>query len=229
MKKILKNTLFIILVIFILTGCTNKNKDESKQSDKINEEINYIEDNIFNIVNKYAKGEYLKNNAIDWDSILKDEKKINDSLDSILIDFSQVNIDKNDLAQFSNKLDNLLILTSDKKEIEVINELSNIYSLLPNFMEKYVDNKSEINKKKLKALILSSYVISNSKSWVDAKVSIQNVENKYAEMMNDVNYIKENSYNLNKVYVLIQELKSAINLENINLVNLKYISLIEKL
>ena len=229
MKKILKNTLFIILVIFILTGCTNKNKDESKQSDKINEEINYIEDNIFNIVNKYAKGEYLKNNAIDWDSILKDEKKINDSLDSILMDFSQVNIDKNDLAQFSNKLDNLLILTSDKKEIEVINELSNIYSLLPNFMEKYVDNKSEINKKKLKALILSSYVISNSKSWVDAKVSIQNVENKYAEMMNDVNYIKENSYNLNKVYVLIQELKSAINLENINLVNLKYISLIEKL
>ena len=122
MKKILKNTLFIILVIFILTGCTNKNKDESKQSDKINEEINYIEDNIFNIVNKYAKGEYLKNNAIDWDSILKDEKKINDSLDSILMDFSQVNIDKNDLAQFSNKLDNLLILTSDKKEIEVINE-----------------------------------------------------------------------------------------------------------
>ena len=221
--------MFIILVIFILTGCTNKNKDESKQSDKINEEINYIEDNIFNIVNKYAKGEYLKNNAIDWDSILKDEKKINDSLDSILMDFSQVNIDKKDLAQFSNKLDNLLILTSDKKEIEVINELSNIYSLLPNFMEKYVDNKSEINKKKLKALILSSYVISNSKSWVDAKVSIQNVENKYAEMMNDVNYIKENSYNLNKVYVLIQELKSAINLENINLVNLKYISLIEKL
>lgn len=229
MKKILKNILFIILIVLILTGCTNKNKYENKQNDKINEELNYIEDNVFNIVNKYAKGEYLKNDVIDWDSILKDEKKLNDSLDSILIDLSQVNIENNDLVQFSNKLNNLLIFTSEKKEVEVINELSNIYLLLPNFMEKYSENKNEINKKRLKSLILSSYAISNSKSWEDAKGSIQNVENKYAEMMNDVDYMKENSYNLNKVYILIQELKSAINLENINLVNLKYISLIENI
>ena len=47
-------------------------------------------------------------------------------------------------------------------------------------------------------------------------------------MMNNVDYMQENSYRLNRIYVLLGEIKNATDLENINLVKLKYINFIEK-
>ena len=57
---------------------------------------------------------------------------------------------------------------------------------------------------------------------------LKKAENKYRTMMDDVDYIKEYSYNLNKVFVLIGELKNAIELEEIELTKVKYINFIEK-
>ena len=48
-------------------------------------------------------------------------------------------------------------------------------------------------------------------------------------MMNDVNYSKENSYNLNKIFVEIEELKSAINLENLPLIRIRFVNFIEEM
>ena len=47
--------------------------------------------------------------------------------------------------------------------------------------------------------------------------------------MNDTNYIKDSSYNLNKILVEIEELKSAINLENIALIRIRFVNFIEEL
>ena len=227
MKKIIKNIIFVFLVLIILTGCSKENTNNVQA--KTDEEISFIEDNIFNIANKYAKGEYLKNDIIEWEKILKDEKKINNCLDSILIDLSQMDIENKDIVEFSNRLNNLIIVTSEKKENNVIIELSNLYSLLPGYMEKYSDDNNEIDKRKIKALVLACYSSANSNNWEEAKNKINDIDKKYSEMMNDIGFMQENEYNLNKVYVLIQELKTAIYLENMDLVNLKYINLIEKM
>ena len=81
---------------------------------------------------------------------------------------------------------------------------------------------------KLKSLILSSYVQANFLEWDTAKDTIVLAEAKYNEMMNSVDYMREYSNSLNKVYVLLEELKNAIELEEIELVKVKYINFIEK-
>ena len=62
-----------------------------------------------------------------------------------------------------------------------------------------------------------------------SKNEIQNASNRYNEMMKDTNYIKNSSYNLNKILVEIEELKSAINLENIALIRIRFVNFIEEL
>ena len=58
MKKYIKNFVVLFFLLFTLSGCSNVQENETSIEEKIRQEIEYIEDAIFNITNKYAKGEY---------------------------------------------------------------------------------------------------------------------------------------------------------------------------
>ncbi len=228
MKKILQSGICIIFVLICLTGCSYE-KEEKTIQDKTNQEISYVEDAIFLIANKYVKGEYQTDNGLNWDAIFNDEKKINDVLDSILLDLSELKIGNDHLVSFSNTLNQLIITTSNKNETDFMIRLSNLYALLPQYMNQYSDNKNEVKKKEIKSIVLSSYSLANASNWTEAKTMIQSAEDNYNGMMNDVDYMQQNSYHLNRIYVLIEELKNATNLENIDLMKAKYLAIIEKI
>lgn len=232
MKKIKQFLIYILIVILTmscLTGCSI-NKDEHKTiEEKTDEEISYVEDEILNIVNRYAKKEYVKDNTVDWDSIQKDTENLNSSLDTIVLDLSETKISNDDLVNFRNELNNVNIAIAGKNENELMQRCSYLYSLLPTYLEKYSNDKNEINNMKLKSLVLSSFIQANVLDWQSAKTTIGLAETKYKEMMDDVDYMKEYSYNLNKTYVLLEELKNAINIEQADLSRIKYINFIEKI
>ncbi len=81
----------------------------------------------------------------------------------------------------------------------------------------------------LKSQVISSFVYSNLLNWELATQAIDSAEIKYKEMMDDVDYMKEYSYNLNKIFVLLSEQKNAINLQELELVKIKYVNFIEKI
>jgi len=228
-KQFLIYILIVILTMSCLTGCSI-NKDEHKTiEEKTDEEISYVEDEILNIVNRYAKKEYVKDNTVDWDSIQKDTENLNSSLDTIVLDLSETKISNDDLVNFRNELNNVNIAIAGKNENELMQRCIYLYSLLPTYLEKYSNDKNEINNMKLKSLVLSSFIQANVLDWQSAKTTIGLAETKYKEMMDDVDYMKEYSYNLNKTYVLLEELKNAINIEQADLSRIKYINFIEKI
>lgn len=231
MKNVTKNIIFLILLLFIFTGCSGTSEEDNK--DKMNQkalsELQYVEDDIFNITNKYAKGEYIKDDELDWNAILEDEKKINEVLETIILDLTEVNISKEDLVTLSAEFNNLLTITIAKNEPELLPRLQNVYSLVPKYLNQFSDNKSDIKDKELKSIVLSSYAFANNDDWEQAKSTIQTGIDKYNEMMNDVSYVQEKSYSLNRVYVLLGEVKNAIDVENLELLKLKYVNFIEKL
>ena len=47
--------------------------------------------------------------------------------------------------------------------------------------------------------------------------------------MSNPSYLEENSYNLNKIYVLLEEYKVSMQTQNYNLVRMKYIITVENL
>lgn len=94
---------------------------------------------------------------------------------------------------------------------------------------KAFENKNDVKQLELKTQIVSSYVYANLLNWELAISTINSAETKYKEMMDDVDYMKEYSYNLNKIFILLSELKNAINLQEVELVKLKYVNFIEKI
>lgn len=228
-QKLINLILIMVLCILSLTGCSMKENPEKLIEDKVGEEISYLEDEIFTVVNKYIKGEYVKDDKIKWDDVNKDVQGINTVLDTVILDLSEENISNDEIIKFKNGIDQLLIAVGNQDENSLLKINSDIYSLLPTYLEKTSKDKNKINIMKLKSLVLSSLAYSNSLEWENAKNVIGQAETKYKEMMDDVDYMKKYSYNLNKVYVLLEELKNSIDIEEIELCKMKYINFIEKI
>lgn len=242
MKNLKKSIIYIVIMSLILltcTGCSLKKTEENKSKDKTLAEVNYIEDSLIKIINKYAKGEYSKEETvqngtetvttIEWDSMLKDEKDLLESLDTVILDLSELDIKNEDVIKLSSEINNLIILTTEENISGVLYKIRDIYSLIPEYMKTFENDTDLINKKNIKRLVISCYSLVVDGKWEEAKAEALNLETKYKEMMNDLKYAENNSYNLNNIYVLVEEFKNSIGIENIELVSLKYITLIEKI
>lgn len=94
---------------------------------------------------------------------------------------------------------------------------------------KAFENKNDVKQLELKVQVISSFVYSNLLDWEQANVAVDLAETKYKEMMDDVDYMKEYYYNLNKIFILLSELKNAIDLQELELVKIKYVNFIEKI
>lgn len=228
-KDFIKYFLFIMIMLVIFTGCSMNNEDNKDIKAKTTEELTYLEDEVFTIVNKYTKGEYIKDDTLNWEEITKEVQKFNSSLDVLVSDLSEVKVSNDDILAMRNAVNDIIISCGNKDEKLLLQRISYFYSLLPDYLEKYSDNKNKIDIMKLKGLVLSSFVQVDSLNWDEAKNTIGLAESKYKEMMNDIDYMKEYSYNLNKVYILLEEMKNAIELEEVELTKVKYINFIEKI
>ena len=223
-----KSILVICLMLFILSGCSASNADD-KIKPKVSSEINYFENEIFAILVKYAKGEYNTEQGIDWDGMYKESEKITESWSTVVLDLSKLNISKEQINGLGQDLSNLVISISSENLSDVFNYLYSAYSRLPEIKKLYSENDVEIKKLEFKKSVVFAYKQAEEGDFESSKNEIQNASNKYNDMMNDVNYSKENAYNLNKVFVEIEELKSAINLENLPLIRIRFVNFIEEI
>lgn len=230
-RKYVLNFCILIIMLFLLTGCSGiegQTKNATVE-EKASSEIEYLEDEIFTIINKYSKDEYIKDDAIDWVAVNNDAQKISKSLDTLMLDFAEAKISNEDLNKFRNEINNLLIASSGGDEQALFTSSSNLYSLLPDYYGKFSNNNNKKDIMVLKSLVLKSYINSRELNWLEAKNNAQYAENKYKEMSDNLEYMKEYSYNLNKIYILVEEFKNAVDLEQVDLSKIKYINFIEKI
>lgn len=215
------------VLLFTLTGCGTKK--EKGINEKLDAELQYIEDLIFKIANKHAKGEYVEDDKINWEDIKEDIHKINASWNTLILDLTEVNVSNQDILGFSNNLNDLMIAISKEAEVTIIDKLNDMYAQVVRFREAYASNKNQIQKNKIKSEALSIYSLVNKQDFEGAYTKATEVIENYKGLMNDINYAEENSYNLNKIYVLLEEYRNSIQTRNYDLARMKYILTVENL
>ena len=227
-KNFLCEILILTMLLFTLTACTG-GTDESKIKEKASSEIDFLESEIFKMALKYAKGEYNSEDGLDWESIYDESEILNESWSTVVLDLSKLNIPEEQINGLGQDVANLVISISAQNEDELFTNLYSIYSRLPQIEQVYSDDTISKSKRELKRIVFLSYVYAENENYEASKSEIQNASNRYNELMNDTNYIKDSRYNLNKILVEIEELRSAINLENIALIRIRFVNFIEEL
>lgn len=226
-KRILINFISMFVLLITLTGCSNQKFNGINE--KLDSELGYVEDLIFKIANKHAKKEYEEDGKINWKYIKDDIQKINSIWNTLVIDLTQINVSNEDILSFSNDLNELLITASDESEIGLLEKINDMYKKVIIFKQAYSENKNQIEKNKIKNDVLNIYVLINKGEYSNAKNEINKTVENYKGLMSNMDYANENAYNLNKIYVLLEEYLNSINTENYDLIRMKYIITVEEI
>ena len=254
-----KKLIFAIVICFILiilTGCTNK---EYNIEDKITEEIKYMENEMIGITNNFASGNYLRKensnqennrndnnsasneeiiineisapeiNTFDFDKLMKDTRKIEEASNRMMVDLATQNVDNGEITNLSDGINKMITAISNQDEMRYLVELNNVFSLFPNFEAKISTDSDKIFERRLKYFTISSYISFLVGDKELSKTQIYTLESEYLNKQKDVKYVEEHEYNLNKIYLLIEELKKAIETDSAELVKEKYLLLIKEI
>lgn len=248
--------ILLTVLLITLTGCTiSASTDNELLSDKIFEELTYLENNIYDIVFKFANDDYIVNEKIsnelveenendennenviinikvyDFDKVRDDLKRVNNALDVTLVDLAEKSIERNEVLSLSNKT-NELYMNLDEENINIVlndlNELEKV--IIKNYESNFDKNNNEVKLKKIKAEVLNIFVL--SQIYEDKTLAKERIGEVLSGLENEIKneeFIKENTYLVNNLYLNVSELKTAIDLENDNLIRLKYMEVVKSL
>ena len=177
-----------------------------------------------------AIGVLTQDSQIDWEKTKTEIEKIYVSIPTITLDLYQTNVNQQDILDFNSKFDNLTVAIKNENKQETLQNLIEVYKYMPTFAEA-VSQNSNIKKTALdtKLNIFQGYSKLDSGDWTTISNDIQTGIQTFAKLLTDAQIEEQKQYTINKIYVMINELKSASEKKDVEIFLIKYKNLIEEL
>lgn len=201
--------------------------EESDSTDNSNSSLNSDQDN--KKFELQLSGVLTNKEDINWDYIKGEIENIYTSLATITIDFYQIGTTQENVIKFNQQLDKLSIAIKEENKELVLGELSNLYTSLSNITQNI--NGNELYKKviKIKDNIFKAYSKLDTGNWEEIANDISNAITLYSELLTNTTENIEKQYEINKGYILINEMQNAVNLQDVSIFLIKYKNLLEEL
>lgn len=166
---------------------------------------------------------------INWDSVKSEVETLYTSIPSITLDLYQANLSQEDILGFNQQYDNLTKVVKDENKKETLVQLVTLYDYIPKFLK----NVSEDNLYQIciqtKAQILKAYAKLDDKDWSGIRNDIQNTIDTFNQLMISTQIDTSKQYSVNKIYIMVNELQNAINMQYESVFLIKYKNLMEEL
>lgn len=166
---------------------------------------------------------------INWDSVKSEVETLYISIPSITLDLYQANLNQEDILEFNRQYDNLTKVVKDENKKETLVQLVTLYDYIPKFLK----NVSEDNLYQIciqtKAQILKAYAKLDDKDWSGIRNDVQNAIDIFNQLMTSTQIDTSKQYSVNKVYIMVNELQNAVNMQNESVFLIKYKNLMEEL
>lgn len=166
---------------------------------------------------------------IDWTGLKNEVENLYYAWNTILLDLHQLNIDRNAILSFSSDLDKATKYIKNEDKVNSLLAVANLYGYLPKYLESVSDDTSKKNITKTKSLILNAYSLVETGDWGAIKGEIAKADETFRLVTTDANFVSSNSYRVNKTYVLLNELKNSLNLQDNQIFYIKYRNLMEEI
>lgn len=168
-------------------------------------------------------------NDVDWNSIKNNIQTINESWGVIILDLSNMNVDNNDILNFSSTLDDCILSIKDEKKTDTLTNIAKLYSFIPKFERGISAENSTQNIKQVKSYIINAYSLVEKDDWTAIGNNISECEKTFKNITNDMEYMKDKEYKVNKTYVLIKELQNSLTYKDKKLFYVKYKNVMESI
>lgn len=204
---------------------SDSNSSSASNSSDNDKENNTQENSKYEIVNDSILAN--KNQTIDWEYIKSSAETIHASWVTLTIDLHSLNVNNQDILNFSSVLDQATLSIKQEDKVATLNNLASLYAFFPSYIKQISNDSEKININYTKACILNTYALSEQDKWEDMKTQATSAIQYFTNIMNSVNVKKQNK--ITKVYVLLNELNNSIDLKDKDLYKIKYRNVIEEL
>jgi len=167
---------------------------------------------------------------VSWKTIEGELEVLSATWPTIVLDLYKLEVSSEDIIKFSNDLDQAITQVKNKDKALSCMYFAKLYGYLPTFLNK--SNTEEIRREALEAktYIVNAYAYAETENWDKMKTEIEKAENIFSNLVNDAKYVNdERQYNINKVYILIEELKNSLSTKDTGIFYLKYKNTIEEI
>lgn len=169
------------------------------------------------------------NKTIDWDTIKKETEKMYRSWTTVLIDLNTLNVNQDNLLKYSTTLDSLTKAVQKEDKKETLNQLADLYSLLVSYNKEVSKDNQKNSILDTKSNILYAYALAEGDKWQDMKNHIKKAQSAYNNVINSNLQNNQNVSNINKAYVLLNEIDKGIDTKDKSIFYIKYKNLMQEL
>lgn len=176
------------------------------------------------------QGILTQDTEINWKQIKNDVENLYTPLYNMTLDLYQTNTKQQDIINFNKEYDNLTKAVKNEDKELTLYELSTLYNYLPQFIANCTENTKEVIISKTKDNILKAYSLLEKEQWATIAENINLAAQEFTKLVTDINSNeKTNQYNINKAYIMINEMQNAVLLKDKQIFLIKYKNVIEEL
>lgn len=171
-------------------------------------------------------------NNPNWEIIQIHIEQLYQTWNAISLDLHALKVDGSSILAFSDGLNATTQNVKKKDKTKAMEELNKIYQLLPSYMEKCKPNSEQTKLLSLEAQVVNAYVLVTSEKWEKASTELAQTEKQFANILNSVSTTTEKRQSqttMNQCYILVNELKNAINLKDKEIFYIQYQNFITKI
>ena len=179
--------------------------------------------------NLQTNGVLTNSNEINWDNIKSEIEILYSSIPTITLDLYQMNINQEDILGFNKEFDNLTTVAKDEKKEETLNELAILYEYIPKFMQNSTDDEVCKILTETKLNIFKAYAKLDSKNWTEISNDTKQAIDSYSKLLTNTNIDSNKQYSISKVYVMINELQNAVDMQDESVFLIKYKNILEEI
>lgn len=201
------------------SSSSESSKDQNSQSEENYKQYTLKENGVLTSEEK----------EIDWDNMKNTIESLYTTWITVLVDLHSLQVNNQDILDFSTTMDQTIIVIKQENKQETLNALVRLYSFLPKFTEQYAKDPDRTNLYYTKYYILNSYVLVEQDKWSEMQANITKAQEYFLNLINKVNENEQKQSKLNKIYVLINELNSAISMQDKDIYYIKYKNLMESI
>lgn len=168
-------------------------------------------------------------NDTDWENIKLEIENLYTSVPTITMDLYKINVNQDDILAFNKEYDNLVLAAKDEDKEKTLEQLSKLYDYIPKFINNTSSKEIEKKAMETKSNIFKAYSKLDTDNWNDINNDVNNAINSYSQLLSDTNIDSKKQYSINRIYILLNELKNSATLKDKDVFLIKYKKLLEEI
>ena len=206
---------------------TNSNADSSSSQDSSGNQTQT--ENANKNYEMQASGILTTNRDIDWTSCKNESELIYTSISTITLGLYRLNVSQEDILNFNKDLDSLTVSLEEENKQSALDNLIKVYEYIPKFAQTAVDDTLYKTVLETKLNVFKGYIKLDSGDWTGISTNIVDAINVYATLLTNTEIDANKQTSINKGYVMLNELKNAVDTQNTSVFLIKYKNLLEEI